>query len=355
MFSNDVKKWIYRKTFSDNDRIDFYIKLSYLLEQGQLKDSLNDLIDLYSNNGKKSSHPMVFVLTDCLQSINSGYSLSKSLEKWIPKDEVSTIFSGESNGNLKIAFERTLKLVSAKTKIKEATIGAAIYPIVMLASCALMLNIIAKKLVPMMSKIIPIDLWTSKLMLLYYIAYVVTNFGLYLVVSFCILICLTIYYMPRWTSETRIFFDSFGPWAIYRSCQGAMFLMNTASLLASGVKLKEALLNLSENSSPWLLQRIQATIYGIEMGAENLGIALKNSGYNFPDNEAINFLCIISRGRGGEGRIIEFSEKWLEDSIKKVIFISNSIRNIGILITISLLILVITCGSELSSLMNMKH
>lgn len=355
MLSNDCQRWIYQKTFSNHDRIDFYIKLSYLLEQGQLKDSFTDLIDLYSDNGKKPSHPMVFILTDCLHAIHSGYSLSKSLEQWIPQDEVSTIASGESTGHLKIAFERTIKLVSAKIRIHEATVEASIYPLVMLASCALMLNIIANKLVPMMSKIIPLDLWTSKLMLLYYIAYIVTHCGLYLTLACCTLVYLIIYYMPRWTSDSRVFFDSFGPWAIYRSCQGAMFLMNIASLLASGIKLKEALLSLSEHASPWLLQRIQATIYGIDMGAENLGLALKNSGYHFPDNEAINFLCIISRGRGGESRIIEFAEKWLDNSIKKVVSISNAIRNLGIIITISLLILVITCSSELSSLMNMKH
>jgi type II secretory pathway component PulF len=355
MFSNDCRRWIYQTTFSHHDRIDFYRKLSYLLEQGQLKDSFSDLIDLYSDNGKKPSHPMVFILSDCLQAIHSGYSLSKSLASWIPKDEVSTIASGEATGHLKVAFERTIQLVSAKMRIHEATVEVSIYPLVMLASCALMLNIIANKLVPMMSKIIPLDLWTSKLMVLYYIAYIVTHGGLYLTLACCLLLFSIIYSMPHWTSESRVFFDAFGPWAIYRSCQGAMFLMNIASLLASGIQLKEALLSLSEHASPWLLQRIQATIYGIDMGAENLGLALKNSGYRFPDNESINFLCIISRGRGGESRMIAFAEQWLDHSIKKVVSISNAMRNLGIIITISLLILVITCSAELSSLMNMQH
>ncbi|MFT8259176.1 MAG: hypothetical protein ACMZI2_07720 (plasmid) [Candidatus Symbiodolus clandestinus] len=90
------------------------------------------------------------------------------------------------------------------------------------------------------------------------------------------------------------------------------------------------------------------------MGAENLGIALKSSGYDFPDRESINFLCIISRGRGGENRIIEFSEKWLDNSIKKIISISNLIRNLGIFLTIGLLILVILCSADLSSLLSLK-
>ncbi|MEW9824877.1 MAG: type II secretion system F family protein (plasmid) [Candidatus Symbiodolus clandestinus] len=354
MYSDGFKKWLYRKTFSNKDRVDFYIKLNYLLEQEQLKDALNDLIDIFSDNGEKPFHPMVVVLTDCLQSISSGHSLSQSLSKWVPKDEVSTIASGEVAGSLKLAFNRVIKLVEAKMKIQEALLGGMVYPITMLLSCSIMLNIISKKLIPIMSKIIPINLWTSKLMVLYYISYVVTHYGIWLVITFFILLFFTIYSLPRWTGDSRVNFDRFGPWAIYKACQGALFLMNLASLLSSGVQLKDSLNNLSENSSPWLLQRIRATVYGIEMGAENLGIALKSSGYDFPDRESINFLCIISRGRGGENRIIEFSEKWLDNSIKKIISISNLIRNLGIFLTIGLLILVILCSADLSSLLSLK-
>jgi type II secretory pathway component PulF len=108
----------------------------------------------------------------------------------------------------------------------------------------------------------------------------------FLIFSFLfVLIIFIIYTMPRWISKSRIMFDSFPPWSLYKMWQGSSFLLAISSMMAAGVKLDEvSLRRISNQSEPYLKQRVAMLVRYITAG-DNLGDALYKSGYKFPDEE----------------------------------------------------------------------
>lgn len=71
--------------------------------------------------------------------------------------------------------------------------------------------------------------------------------------------------------------------------------MNIGALLGSGVQELKALQILNGFAPPWLQERIEAAMECMSEG-DSLGRALRNSGYDFPSREAVNYLSLLDKG-----------------------------------------------------------
>lgn len=74
----------------------------------------------------------------------------------------------------------------------------------------------------------------------------------------------------------------------------------------------------SSCESPWLLERLEATLNAIEDGEENLGTALDVTGYEFPGDAAIIKMKSLFESSNKEGSLKRFAGKWLDKTIAAV-------------------------------------
>lgn len=91
-FSQRLRRFIVRKTFSAPYRVQFYEALRFLLENKQpLKTALEQMRDAWTDFGRKW-HPFAELATDCIESLreNSGEnSLEYTLGLWVPQEEAA--------------------------------------------------------------------------------------------------------------------------------------------------------------------------------------------------------------------------------------------------------------------------
>lgn len=341
------EEYVVKLQFGASSRIEFYETLSLLLENNVLlSDALNELNMVWSDNGRNPGECLAVIARKCLYEVSNGMSLGKALERWSPNQEVSLINAGEKSGNLVQAFFDAIRVITAGQRIKSAILSATVYPSVLLSITMLLLWVIATKMVPKMALMSNPENWEGAAYLLHIISQVVTNYGLIILVVFLSTLTGIFYSLPRMTGTLRIFLDKLPIYSTYRMLHGSTFLLNISVMLRANVLLKDALQLISGNATPWLKERVDAAHYGIGIGG-NLGVALNRAGHNFPDKRAVQILMILSARSGFELALNKYSERWLEQSIKKVEKMASLSLIISITIIAMLMGLVVTGTSQM--------
>ncbi|MBL4789719.1 MAG: type II secretion system F family protein [Kordiimonadaceae bacterium] len=101
----------------------------------------------------------------------------------------------------------------------------------------------------------------------------------------------------NWTGSTRRFFDNFGPWKTYREATGSALLLNFSEMFNSGIGIKEAVISMGEDASPWL-KRILNTAYEGVVAGDLLGTALLSTGTALPSKSILTKLKLIEQADG---------------------------------------------------------
>lgn len=330
--------------FGAGSRIELYETLSIFLSNGvQLVDALREMYLAESKDGKKPKAVNAVVLQDCMMAYASGRSLSQALTPWVTDQETQLIMAGERSGDMAPALEDAVKFIEAKKTIVGSVIGGMAYPIVLFIMVTVLLWQITHNLVPQFERLLPSDEWTGAAALLKMISDFVMGYGLYTLVATGFLIVFVFWAMPNLDkTKVRNYLDKIPPFSIYRMLHGSTFLLNIAVLLKAGMRLQEILEIMGRVGSPWLRERINATLIGINQGY-NLGDSLENSGYDFPDDRSIRFLKILSNQEGFEVRLSNFAERWLEKSVQNIKNSTGIILGLGICAA-GILILLILLG-----------
>ena len=86
-------------------------------------------------------------------------------------------------------------------------------------------------------------------------------------------------------------------------------------------------------------ERIDAALDGISLG-NSLGMALRNSGFNFPDRQTVNFLSLLDKGKGSSGLISRYAERALENIINRVKRRANFSRGLTLLLFLLFFVLI---------------
>uniref|UniRef100_UPI002D79F5D0 type II secretion system F family protein n=2 Tax=Burkholderiales TaxID=80840 RepID=UPI002D79F5D0 len=117
--------------------------------------------------GKKPKDPRAIVIHDCMMGVADGQRLSAVLAKWTNYQETSLIAAGEKSGNLKKAFDDTIRVITAKRQILGAVLTATVYPVVLFSLACVLLNMVANQLVPKLAKTTNPETWEGAAALLY--------------------------------------------------------------------------------------------------------------------------------------------------------------------------------------------
>lgn len=329
--------------FDAKARLNFYRVLGRLLRNGVLiKDALDDMYRVASEEGQRPRLPKAVILHECQTAIAEGTLLSNALERWIGHQEASLIAAGEVSGKLAEALDDAAHYVRSKKGVAGAVAQIVAYPSVLGGLICVLLNIVAVKLVPKFSMTSDPSTWEGSARVLYVLSELVNRFGVGLGISVVISIVAAVVTLGRFRGPARVYLDNVPPWSVYRILHGSSFLMNVAVLVASGTKLADALVALMTHANPYLRERIEAVSYGVKMGS-NFGAALRKAGYNFPDEEAIQFIEMIAGRDGFEIAMKEYAKEWLDDSVDRIKTMASVIFN-ALMLVITVLVSVIAMG-----------
>lgn len=303
---------------SSSDRLRLYRKLGSLLHNNfTLMDALDRIWDIESDGGKNDHEPMAIAIKEWQSSLEAGTSFAAAIEGWVPSRESLMLTVGDVS-KLEKALTNVVKVSEGVSRITQPLIAAFTYPLFLLTLTVLIIIMVGVYLVPELISVVPKDfVWkgTAKT-LVGSSKFAEKNWWTFLVGMF-IAVGVIGFSFGFWKGKIRSFFDKFPPWSLYRMFTGVGWMFSLSSLVQAGVPISKALKILQEDSNPYLAERIEKTLWYISNG-DNLGNALRKTGYNFPDKEVIGDLAIYSELDNFEEALESISNTVLEQSIKKI-------------------------------------
>ncbi|HEY2454467.1 MAG TPA: type II secretion system F family protein [Scandinavium sp.] len=323
-----------RRTFNSRHRQPFYETLRFLLENGKPEEEALRMIgDVHTDFGRHW-HPLYELVLDCQQALGDnrpGHQIQDVFALWIPQEEAALLSAGLRTGQLPVALAKADKLIGVRRRIHQQVIFASTYPLVLVALFSAMLVVNSEKLIPVLSKMSSPSSWTGALGLMNGLAEFTRSWGMLSAIAACMMLGLAFWSLPRWTGWGREYADRLLPWSLYADLQGAVFLMNLASLLDAGLPEIDVLESLRKTASPWLRERLDAAMAGIRRG-HSTGMALRHSGFGFPDRQSVNYLSLLGKGKGASVLISRYAERALDGIIARVSLRASAARVLSLLL-----------------------
>lgn len=341
-----------RRTFTGHYRQPFYETLRFLLANKKpLEDALRMIGEVHTDFGRHW-HPYNDLVEDCLEAVednSSGRSLQDVLAAWVPREEAALISAGMQSGNLPRALEQAGKLIVARRRILGQAVMASVYPTALTLLGGGLLGVNNFFIIPTLSKLSSPDHWAGALGFMNHLSLFTQQYGSFLTPGFVALIGLVFWSLPRWRGQLRRIADRFMPWSVYKDLQGAVFLMNVAALIGAGVPELNALEILHSFGSRWLRERLEGVLDCVNMG-DGLGQALRNCGYQFPSQEAANYLSLLGAGDGADVLISHYADRWLEQALKKVAGRANVAKFFSLLLIITFFLLILGMAMQIQDM-----
>lgn len=304
--------------FGHATRVRVYRQLERLLRNGiPVHKALDEIYRRASKDQRKPDNPDAHVIDQWRSAYKNGTPLGRAAQGWIPYQEQMLIEAGELSGNIPHALRAVVEISTSSARIRGALIGGLAYPLALFLVILAMLYGFGRFIIPPFGEILEPHKWVggagqmrvlSELVRVWTLPALIAVFGL-----------LTLYAstVAIWTGRIRVLFDRISPWSMYRMYAGTGFLISLAALIRAGVAVPEALRRLKRHASPYLAERIEATLYHINSGA-NLGEALQRTETNFPDREIIDDLRVYAALQGFEDALEQIAHEWLEMTVERV-------------------------------------
>lgn len=337
--------WILHLGNSERRRI--WMKLSKLISNGV--PIIQALTTLYERRRRThgANDQQVIALAYWITGMKNGRRLSEMLDGWVSPVEKMLIAAGENSGSIEESLQATIRVMEARTEIIGAVLKGVTYPVILAALAFAVLYIFGFKVVPEFTKLVPAEKFTGLATVLINLANFAQNWILVVAAVAVFAILLFLVSLPRWDGRVRVFLDRYAPYSIYRVVQGSTWLISLAAMLEAGVRLENALQQLSAMSDRWLSNRINAALRSMRTGLQ-LGDALHRNGYEFPDREIIDDLGVYAELSGFDQALSILGREWLSESVKQIKARMSAVFGV------SLLLVAILIGTMVSGMMNMQ-
>lgn len=340
---NNFMDRLAKATFTSQERITFYEDMALLLDNGvSLLDTLKELYAVASNDGRKPNAPRAIILRDAIRAVASGHSFADAMTRWVTVQESALIAAGEASGKLLESFKRIAMLLQKRSAMVGAISKALGYPALLIAGAFAMFTFVGFGIAPMLIRLMPADRWHGPTHRMLVIGLFMKANIVLIAVALVVLVLALAYSLPRLRGRLRDTLDHIPPFSIYRLFQGSAFLLNIATMLASGVALEDALVRMARHASPYLKERIDHTLRGIRSG-KTLGDALKLAEHDFPDRETIGSLRVISGRAGFDVALERYTLRWLDKNLRSVETAATLLRVIAFIL-VALAVLTFVTG-----------
>lgn len=337
--------WWLRGQFREKEKTDFFRTLKLMLNGNvQMPVALSEIYRAYSEDGTKRRNIVAIVASDCLLQVNTGKTLGDALRRWLPDDECSLLDAGNTSGDMIGAFDRLIRIIQSKGLATKAVMSATLYPSILLLQCGYILNKVSVELVPKLLRGRTAETIEGPAYVLKELAHFVSTYGIVsLGVGASIVVAIALS-LPVLRGNIRYYLDKLPPWSFYRMMYGSTFFLNVGVQMSAGVKLSKILSDAADKANPWLRERLEAALFGVNNG-KTLGDALAEAGYDFPDRRAVYFLRAITSHKGAEENIEQFGKEWLDESITKLQRMAKVMLACGIILNGALILLVLAGAS----------
>lgn len=313
-------------------RIALIRKLASLLHNNfSLMDALGRIEKIESKNGKKPDEPYAIVMREWQKNLEMGQSFSEATRGWLPMEETLLITSANV-ADLVVALENVETVVNGVTKIKRAMRNAIAYPLFLLVLTFGIIIMVGMYFVPPLAAIAgPNVAWTGAANLLILVSDFSIKYWHLFLGGFAFLCFLVWVSLPNWTGWLRSRFDVLPPWNIYKMHTSVGWLMSLSAMVMAGMSMPDAMRVLADNSNKYLRDILESALRYIANG-DNLGVALENTGRDFPNDEIIGDLTIYSEMNDFGPNISRLADDYLQNSVRKMEAISSTTNSLGILL-----------------------
>lgn len=325
---NSVERLFAKMTFTGQKKIRVMRQLQRLIRAGvPLSRSLEDLRYLYSKKGKKPKEPMALMIAEWQSRLASGKSLSQAMHGWISLAEEMIIEAGEQSEQLASSLDDALQANGAAAQIRKTIIGGLIYPFILLLALCFMLYGFSTEIVPTFETIVPAEEWTGNAAVMHQISQFIVNWMALIGMIVGALTTAIFLSFPILLGPARKYLDRLPPWSIYKITQGASFMITMRGFLAAGLPIPEALRKMLKAGNPYFRERVSAILSRINMG-RNLGEAMYEAGYNFPDDEISGEVSIYAGLDNFSETLDLLAKEWVNGAVEKAATASKLINNV---------------------------
>lgn len=319
-------------------------KLASLLRNDfTLMDALGRIEMVESYGGKKPHEPFAIVMREWQKNLERGMTFSEATRGWVPPDETLLLTSGNIS-NLVTSLENIGRAVDGTTRIRRAMRGAIAYPMFLLALTFGIIIMVEVYLVPPLAEVGGNDIvWRGTARGLIWMSEFSIKYWFPIVMGFLVVIGLVWVSLANWSGWLRSRFDSFAPWNIYKIQVSVSWLMSLSAMVSAGVTIPDAMRMLADSANKYLRGILERALHFIANG-DNLGVALENADRNFPNREIIGDLTIYADMNGFDQNLTSVANDYLDQSIRKMEAISNTLNSVGIML-VSVIIAWVVLGT----------
>jgi len=285
-------------------------KLSKMLRDGiQILSALEEIRRL-----SKPKSPLAIAIGEWTWGIQGGRQLSEVVQPWVSAEESMLLVAGEQSGTLSNAMDSVVRVSKAKAEIKSAIVNGTIYPLFLMIMAFGLLYMFGNKIVPSFTKAARSDSWHGVARIMIDVAWFIEHYLHWVGLLITTAVIAFFVSLPTWNSKFRVILDRMPPYSIYRIMQGSSWLIALSALVQAGVRVELAIEQLRANSSAWAAARMDSALRGIRSG-RNLGQALDEGGYEFPDREIIGDLSLYASKSGFDEALRIIGDEWITESV----------------------------------------
>lgn len=307
-------------------------KLASLLRNDfTLIDALERLEMVESKNGKKPNEPFAIVMRQWQKNLERGMTFSEATRGWVPPNETLLVTSGNLS-NLVVALENVGRVVDGMQRIRRAMTTAVAYPLFLLALTFGIIIMVGIYLVPPLAEVAGNSVvWRGSARSLVWLSDISIKYWYVFLVVFASAVAIVWLTLANWTGRLRATFDKFPPWSTYKIQVSVGWLMSLAAMVSAGVTIPDAMRMLADSANRYLRSILERALRFIANG-DNLGRALQNTNRGFPDDEIIGDLTIYADMNGFDENLTQVANDYLNESVRKMEKISNTLNSMGILL-----------------------
>ena len=328
-------------------------KLASLLRNNfSLMDALSRIEQIESQNGRKPDEPYAIVMRVWQKNLEMGMTFADATRGWLPMEETLLVTSANV-ADLVVALENVETVVNGISRIKRAMRSAIAYPLFLLVLTFGIIVMVGMYLVPPLSAVAGQNVvWTGAAGLLISVSNFTINYWHIIagvLVGFSLLVWFS---LANWTGYLRTMFDVLPPWNIYKMHVSVGWLMSLSAMVSAGISMPDAMRTLADNANRYLRKILEDTLRYIANG-DNLGVALANTGYDFPNNEIIGDLTIYSEMNDFAPNISRLAKDYLADSVRKMESVSGALNSVGILLVSAIIAWVVLATFQMQDQITM--
>ena len=294
-------------------------QLAVYIEQNiPIVEALRQMSRFASHDGQKPYDFPAKVYGRWAKMIAAGERASKAMEGYIPEFERQIIVAADEYGKLENGIRDALEIRDGLDQIRSVLRKALIYPVLLMAGVIGFFIYMAKFVLPGYHEALPdTSKWPASVARLEFASSFFNDNIVLIVGTFVGAFALVMWLMPRWTGRTRAFFDNFPPFSMYRIVFGTIFLMSLSGYVKAGMTEVMIVRAMLKNAGPWYAERLRSIMKEIK-GGQNMGEALQNIGYEFPDRQVIEDLRVFSQYKGFEVALTTLGKEMLRESVERI-------------------------------------